>query len=127
MCRVHFFFIRFPIYYYYVGLNGVDNGRIMFNHFQLTRTDLLSRFGGVNEHGIYMSSLKDKETRFGIQMVALSRGRVNLMIHSNTASKLGLSIAIRYALSRRQFKSKDLGSNEGETLLLDYITHQVRY
>jgi len=40
-----------------------------------------------------------------------------------SAAKSGLTIAIRYALQRRQFASKD---GELETLLLDYPTHQLR-
>ena len=41
------------------GLNGIDNGRLHFDHVRVPRTNLLNRYGDVAEDGTY--SLADRE------------------------------------------------------------------
>ncbi len=106
-----------------LGLNGVDNGRIWFDHVSVPRTELLNRYADVAPDGTYSSSIKNPAARFFTALGTLVGGRVSVGQSGNSAAKSGLAIAIRYAARRRQF-----GAAEGqpETLLLDYPTHQRR-
>lgn len=83
----------------------------------------LDKYGGVNERGEYESFFENNDQRFGGQLVNLSEGRVGLSISSNNISKSALTIAIRYAQTRRQFGARQAG--ELETLIMDYKLHQV--
>ncbi len=108
---------------YKMGLNGVDNGRIWFDQVKVPLENLLDKYGGITEDGLYESSIQKESKRFFTMLGALVGGRVSVAAASNTAAKKSLDIAIRYALKRRQFES---GIEETETLILDYPTHQER-
>ncbi|MCU0339163.1 MAG: acyl-CoA dehydrogenase family protein [Spirosomaceae bacterium] len=108
---------------YKMGLNGVDNGRIWFNQVRVPVQNLLNRYGDIDENGQYQSPIQNPSKRFFTMLGALVGGRVSVALASNTAAKKALDIAIRYALKRRQFKTL---SEDQETLLLDYATHQER-
>jgi acyl-CoA oxidase len=108
---------------YKMGLNGVDNGRIWFDNVRVPVENLLNRYGSIDENGQYQSPIQNPSKRFFTMLGALVGGRVSVALGSNTTAKKALDIAIRYALKRRQFKTL---SEEQETLLLDYPTHQER-
>eukprot|EP00186_Timspurckia_oligopyrenoides_P001335 CAMPEP_0182452432 /NCGR_PEP_ID=MMETSP1172-20130603/44246_1 /TAXON_ID=708627 /ORGANISM="Timspurckia oligopyrenoides, Strain CCMP3278" /LENGTH=665 /DNA_ID=CAMNT_0024650265 /DNA_START=12 /DNA_END=2009 /DNA_ORIENTATION=+ len=104
-----------------VGLQGVDNGRLWFNHVFVPRENLLSRFGRVDENGTYFSELKSSSERFARQLGALTGGRVSIATGALINSKIGLMTAIRYAYSRRAFGPP--GSIEVQ--LMFYQSHQL--
>ena len=106
-----------------LGLNGVDNGRIWFNAVRVPRVNLLNRFGDVSRDGQYSSPIASPARRFFTMLGTLVGGRVCVPRAGLSATKSGLSIAIKYALRRRQFAPRQ---NEPETLLLDYPSHQRR-
>ncbi|WOG92880.1 hypothetical protein DCAR_0312157 [Daucus carota subsp. sativus] len=106
-----------------IGLNGVDNGRIWFDNVRIPRENLLNSVADVSADGQYLSAIKDPDQRFAAFMAPLTSGRVILASSATYSAKIGLSIAIRYALTRRAFS---LTSNGPEVLLLDYPTHQRR-
>ena len=108
---------------YKLGLNGVDNGRIWYDNVRVPRENLLNRFGDVNEKGEYSSPIKNPSRRFFTMLGTLVGGRVCVPRAGLSAAKNGLTIAIKYALKRRQF-GPDFKSPE--TLLLDYPSHQRR-
>lgn len=108
---------------YKMGLNGVDNGRIWFDNVRVPVENLLNKYGSIDHNGQYHSPIQNPSKRFFTMLGALVGGRVSVALGSNTAAKKALDIAIRYALKRRQFKTL---SEERETLLLDYPTHQER-
>lgn len=108
---------------YKLGLNGVDNGRIWFDQVRVPRENLLNRFGNVDEKGNYTSPIKNPSRRFFTMLGTLVGGRVCVPRAGLSAAKSGLTIAIKYALRRRQFAPS---INEPETLLLDYPSHQRR-
>ncbi|MDF0531732.1 acyl-CoA dehydrogenase [Tsukamurella sp. 8F] len=105
------------------GLPGVDNGRIVFDHVRIPRAELLNRYGDVAEDGTYTSSIESDNRRFFTMLGTLVRGRVTVGASAGAAGRLGLTIAVKYALLRRQFSAPD---EPGEQLLLDYRTHQRR-
>ncbi|QMU97060.1 acyl-CoA dehydrogenase [Microbacterium esteraromaticum] len=104
------------------GLNGIDNGRLSFDHVRVPRTNLLNRYGDVAPDGTYTSEIESPGRRFFTMLGTLVQGRVSLDGASSWASALGLHIAITYATQRRQFD----GANGEETVLLDYGKHQRR-
>ncbi len=108
---------------YKMGLNGVDNGRIWFDHVKVPRENLLDRFGSIDENGKYSSPIDSPARRFFTMLGTLVGGRICVGIAAQSAAKLGLSIATQYALKRRQFAR---AKGELENLLLDYPTHQQR-
>lgn len=50
------------------GLNGVDNGRIMFSNKLIPRENLLNRYGDVDIDDNYVSPLTNNDLRFARQM-----------------------------------------------------------
>ncbi|MEZ5039355.1 MAG: acyl-CoA dehydrogenase [Saprospiraceae bacterium] len=108
---------------YKLGLNGVDNGRIWFDQVRVPLHNLLNRFGNVDEEGNYSSPIGNPSKRFFTMLGTLVGGRVCVPRAGLSATKSALTIAIRYALRRRQFAAN---ITEPETLLLDYPSHQRR-
>jgi acyl-CoA oxidase len=106
-----------------IGLNGVDNGRIWFDHVRIPRENLLNSVADVTPDGQYESAIKDPDQRFGAFMAPLTSGRVTIAVSAVYQAKLGLATAIRYGLTRRAFS---LSPEEPEVLLLDYPSHQHR-
>ncbi|MGN6271787.1 MAG: acyl-CoA dehydrogenase family protein [Protaetiibacter sp.] len=104
------------------GLNGIDNGRLAFDQVRVPRTNLLNRYGDVDENGVYTSPIESPGRRFFTMLGTLVQGRVSLDGASTLASKLALHVAITYGTQRRQFTA---GSDD-EEVLLDYQRHQRR-
>jgi acyl-CoA oxidase len=105
------------------GLNGIDNGRLHFDHVRIPRTNLLNRYGDVAPDGTYSSDISSPGRRFFTMLGTLVQGRISLDGAASWASALGLLIAITYGNQRRQF---DSGSGTPEVVLLDYGKHQRR-
>lgn len=108
---------------YKLGLNGVDNGRIWFDKVKVPIDNLLNRYGDINEAGEYTSPIANPSKRFFTTLGALVVGRICVGMLGNNASKVALTIALRYAYKRRQFSAK---GEKRETLIIDYPTHQKR-
>ncbi|WP_066518815.1 acyl-CoA dehydrogenase family protein [Curtobacterium ammoniigenes] len=104
------------------GLNGIDNGRLHFDHVRVPRTNLLNRYGDVAEDGTYSSPIASPGRRFFTMLGTLVQGRVSLDGAAVVAQKLALQIALSYATERRQFP----GPDGADTVLLDYGQHQRR-
>ena len=118
-----------------LGLNGVDNGQIWFDHVRIPRSEMLNRFANVTDRGNYVSDILSSSTRFFTMIGTLVGGRISVAAGSNNVCKSALTIAIRYAARRRQFGGSVSGfggaplaapSHPLETLLLDYPAHQRR-
>ncbi|MEV1286505.1 acyl-CoA dehydrogenase [Micromonospora sp. NPDC049679] len=103
------------------GLNGVDNGRLTFEHVKVPRDMLLDRYGQVAEDGTYTSSIGNETRRFFTQLGTLVRGRVSVGGSAGSATKLALDIAVRYGDIRRQFTAPGEGR---EIVINDYLVHQ---
>lgn len=108
---------------YKLGLNGVDNGRIWFDQVKVPRENLLNRFGGIDDKGVYYSPIENPSRRFFTMLGTLVGGRVCVPRAGLSAAKSALAIAVRYGLKRRQFAADPF---KPETLLLDYPNQQRR-
>ncbi|HET9124791.1 MAG TPA: acyl-CoA dehydrogenase [Solirubrobacteraceae bacterium] len=105
-----------------LGLNGVDNGKLWFDHVRVPRENLLDRWGTVSVDGVYSSPIDNPTKRFFSMVGALVQGRICVGGASVSASELALTIAVRHGLRRRQF-----GPEPGQEVpILDYRVHQRR-
>lgn len=100
-----------------VGLNGIDNGWLCFERVRIPRENLLDRFGTVSPDGLYQGAVDDPTE---LVMRSMSGGRLAMALAALSATKSGLTIAIRHGAYRRQF-----GSGNGR-VLLDYPLHRRR-
>lgn len=105
------------------GLNGIDNGRIAFDHVRVPRTNLLNKYGHVSADGTYSSPIASQGRRFFTMISTLVQGRVSISGSGVVASKAALAIAVGYGNQRRQFAGPDVGR---EVVLMDYQRHQRR-
>ncbi|MEZ4383866.1 MAG: acyl-CoA dehydrogenase [Nannocystaceae bacterium] len=103
-----------------MGLNGVDNGRLRFDRVRVPRGALLDRFASVSEEGVYQSPIASPTKRFFTMLGTLVGGRVSVALAANSAAKSALTIAVKYAVQRRQFGP----GGEQELKLLDYPIHR---
>ena len=106
-----------------MGLNGVDNGRLWFDGVRVPRENLLNRYADVSEAGVYSSDIENPDRRFFTMLGTLVQGRVSVGGAGIAASKVAITIAVKYALKRRQFGAP---GTDDEELLLDYGLHQRR-
>lgn len=104
-----------------MGLNGIDNGFLLFNQYPLPRENLLDKNGDVTEDGRYVTPFVDDSKRFGASLLALSATRVGVIISSELFGTKALTIAVRYAGVRKQF-----GPGDVEIPILEYQTQQYR-
>eukprot|EP01100_Stratorugosa_tubuloviscum_P005869 TRINITY_DN257_c0_g2_i1.p1 TRINITY_DN257_c0_g2~~TRINITY_DN257_c0_g2_i1.p1 ORF type:complete len:782 (-),score=436.30 TRINITY_DN257_c0_g2_i1:86-2431(-) len=114
-----------------MGRNGLDNGWAQFRNVRIPRQNMLMRWATVSTNGEYIKPPKQQ-----LSYASLLAGRVNMVQTSSDVVKKAITIAIRYASVRRQFHSSDTEnqsnliitnlSNQLETPLIDYQTHQFR-
>jgi acyl-CoA oxidase len=104
-----------------VGLNGIDNGFIHFDNYRVPYDCLLDRFSHLSADGKFKSTIKNKDKRFGLMLAGLHRGRMGVLIQSQTNLQNSLTIALRYAAIRKQF-----GTDGEERRILDYPLHRHR-
>ncbi|HEY9418521.1 MAG TPA: acyl-CoA dehydrogenase [Pseudonocardia sp.] len=103
------------------GLNGVDNGRLVFDSVRVPREALLNRYADVAVDGTYSSEITSESRRFFTMLGTLVRGRISVAGGAGTATQKALALAIRYGATRRQFSDPATGE---EIVVLDYLAHQ---
>jgi acyl-CoA oxidase len=92
----------------------------MFDGVRVPRENLLDRFASIDAEGRYESPIPSPGRRFFGMLRTLVLGRVSIAAASVSATKVGLTVAIRYAAKRRQFGP----DQEPEQPILDYILIQ---
>ena len=106
-----------------LGLGGVDNGRLLFDHVRVPRTNLLGRYGDIGDDGTYSSPIDNPGRRFFTMLGTLVRGRISVAGGAGAAARSALAVTTTYAAGRRQFSAPD---TDVETIVLDYRTYQRR-
>ncbi|CAH6722925.1 acyl-coenzyme A oxidase [[Candida] jaroonii] len=101
-----------------MGRDGIDNGWIQYSNVKVPRFFMLQKFAKVSREGeVTLPPLEQ------LSYSALIGGRVTMVLDSYRVGARFTTIALRYAIGRRQFKQ---GKNPLETQLLDYPLHQRR-
>ena len=106
-----------------MGRDGIDNGWIQFSNVRIPRYFMLQRFCTVSRQGdVVLPPLEQ------LSYSALLGGRVTMVMDSFRISARMTTIALRYAIGRRQFKPAGVKGKSSvlETQLLDYPLHQKR-
>lgn len=103
-----------------MGRDGIDNGWIQFSSVRIPRFFMLQKFCKVSREGdVILPPLEQ------LSYSALLGGRVQMVMDSFRTSARFVTVALRYAVGRRQFKSK-FQEDGTETQLLNYPLHQRR-
>lgn len=105
-----------------IGLNGVDNGFIMFNKYRIPKNNLLNKTGDVTSDGGYVTPFKDPKKKLGASLGALSAGRIFIVSMANIYLTNAVVIATRYAAVRKQFGP----SSDEELPIIEYPLLQWR-
>lgn len=103
-----------------MGRDGIDNGWIQFSSVRIPRFFMLQKFCKVSRQGkVDLPPLEQ------LAYSALLGGRVSMVMDSFRWTARFATIALRFAIGRRQFKSASQGDGT-ETQLLNYPLHQRR-
>ncbi|XP_043467966.1 peroxisomal acyl-coenzyme A oxidase 3-like [Leptopilina heterotoma] len=105
-----------------IGLNGVDNGFIIFNQYHIPRMNLLNRHADVTTDGKYIARIKNESKRLGASLGSLSSGRIGISLISAMYLTVSVIIAIRYCSVRKQFGSSSIN----EWPVIEYQVQQGR-
>ena len=102
-----------------MGRLGVDNGWIQFSDFRIPRFNMLQKWCRVDRDGtVTLPPLEQ------LSYISLLGGRVGMATDSYRILARFTTVALRYAIGRRQFKKNPKDSQE--TALIDYPLHQRR-
>ncbi|CUM51923.1 uncharacterized protein AC631_05192 [Debaryomyces fabryi] len=104
-----------------MGRDGIDNGWIQFSAVRIPRFFMLQKFTKVTAEGKVTLPPNNQ-----LSYSALLGGRVVMVKDAFRWSSRVITIALRYAVGRRQFKASKAGENDKENQLLDYPLHQRR-
>ncbi|TDG43363.1 hypothetical protein AWZ03_010231 [Drosophila navojoa] len=105
------------------GLNGIDNGFVVFTNYRIPRDNHLNRTGNVTPEGVYESVFTDPGQALGAALESFSAGRIGIMQESANTLCSAAVIAVRYAAVRKQFGPE----REGEEMpIIEYQLHQYR-
>lgn len=104
-----------------MGRDGIDNGWIQFSQVRIPRFFMLQKYCKVSADGDVTEPPLNQ-----LSYSALLLGRVVMVKDAFRWSARVVTIALRYAVGRRQFRAALAKESDPETQLLDYPLHQRR-
>jgi acyl-CoA oxidase len=113
-----------------MGRDGIDNGWIQFHHYRVPHSAFLCKYARVDADGTYTPQPAAKpQLAYG----ALIQGRAHMVQDSASILQLAVTIAVRWAIARRQGTPFNQSAAQKEPCdpalepqLLDYSTHQAK-
>lgn len=105
------------------GYASMDNGYMLFDHFRVPRSAMLSRYAEVSdETGAFM-----RTGHPAVVYGSLTFVRGQIIMHARLVLARAVTVAVRYCSIRRQFRDRDSKSpSDDEMKVLDYPTVQIR-
>lgn len=103
-----------------MGLNGVDNARLAFDHLRIPRESLLNRYSDVSPEGVFTSTVSKRRDRFLKVADRLLSGRICIAAMSMGAMKL-MSVGIIRFFTQRLSTGP---TGHSDTPIFDYQLQQ---
>lgn len=105
------------------GYAPMDNGYMLFDHFRIPHSAMLSNYSRVDPNTCTYSKPANPAVVYG----SLTYVRASIIMHARLIIARAVTIAVRYTSVRRQFQDRDSrGSSAPELSVLDYPTVQIR-
>jgi acyl-CoA oxidase len=82
-----------------IGYNAKDNGYVRFNYVRIPRENMLMRYSKVTKNGEFTKAMNEK-----IGYATMMQVRTSILRSAYAAFSAGITIALRYSLTRTQFK-----------------------
>ncbi|GLH03761.1 Probable peroxisomal acyl-coenzyme A oxidase 1 [Gryllus bimaculatus] len=121
-----------------LGLNGIDNGFMMFQNYRIPRESLLNKMSDVTPEGEYETCFTNPQQQLGNELDQafsifinleylvylsaalenLSTGRVGIIQESSNTLSHAVCIAVRYSAVRKQFGPND--NDDEELAIIEY-------
>jgi len=100
-----------------IGLNAVDNGRLVFTNVRIKRENMLNKLNDVNKKGVFKSTIGTKpSTRFFKVADRLLSGRLCIASMTLGGAKKCIFTTIRY--SQQRLAAGETG--ESDTPIMSY-------
>lgn len=103
-----------------MSCNGVDNARIVFDNVRIPRTMLLNKICNMSPEGVFTHKVKKPRQRFIEVADKLLSGRICIAAMSNSSSKAGCLLGIKYSQQRLAVGP----TGESDTPILNYQLQQ---
>jgi len=105
------------------GYASMDNGYMLFDHFRVPKSAMLSRYAEVSDETGAFTRTGHPAVVYG----SLTFVRGQIIMHARLVLARAVTVAVRYCAIRRQFKDRDSANpSDGEMKVLDYPTVQIR-
>ncbi|KAF2736446.1 acyl-CoA oxidase [Polyplosphaeria fusca] len=105
------------------GYAGMDNGYMLFDHFRVPKSAMLSRYAEVSDATGAFTRLGHPAVVYG----SLTFVRGQIIMHARLVLARAVTVVVRYSAIRRQFRDRDSTSEQDDEMkVLDYPTVQIR-